>query len=74
MANSCDQLPITFYIHQNFPSDDFGVSEIEVMQACLNKLHYFIVRCIGAFAILEYHHGDTDALAPIQHIVRSESA
>ena len=66
-----EQLRIRFYIHQNFPGDDFGVSKIKVMQACLNKLPYFIVRCISAFAILEYHHSDTDA--PIQYIIRSES-
>jgi len=40
----------------------------------LNKLQYFIVRRIGAFAIFKYHHGDTDAFAPIQYIVRYESA
>jgi hypothetical protein len=27
----------------------------------------------GAFAVLEYHHSDTDAFAPIQYIIRSES-
>ena len=43
------------------------------MQACLNKLPYFIVRRIGAFAVLEYHDSDTDAFAPIQYIIRSES-
>jgi hypothetical protein len=32
------QLRIRFYIHQNFPGDDFGVSKIKVKQACLNKL------------------------------------
>src|SRR2546423_4277852 len=69
----CPQLRIRFYIHQNFPGDDFGVSKIKVKQACLNKLQYFIVRRIGAFAVLEYHHSDTDAFAPIQYIIRSES-
>jgi hypothetical protein len=33
-----EQLRIRFYIHQNFPGDDFGVSKIKVKQACLNKL------------------------------------
>ena len=68
------ELHIRFYIHQNFPGDDFGVSKIKVKQARLNKLQYFIVRRIGAFAVLEYHHSDTDAFAPIQYIIRSESA
>ena len=27
----CEQLRITFYIYQNFPRDDFGVSKIKVM-------------------------------------------
>lgn len=63
-----------FYIQQDFPGDDFGVSKIEVMQACLDKFQYSIVRCNGTFAILEYHHGDTDAFAPIHHIIRPESA
>jgi len=35
-----EQLRIRFYIHQNFPGDDFGVSKIKVMQACLNKLQH----------------------------------
>src|SRR5712664_1423528 len=74
MSSPYEQLRIRFYIHQNFPGDDFGVSKIKVKQACLNKLQYFIVRRIGAFAVLEYHHGDTDAFAPIQYIIRSESA
>jgi hypothetical protein len=69
-----DPLRIGFNIHQDFPGDDFGVSKIKVMQACLDKLQYFIVRRIGAFAVLEYHHGDTDAFAPIQYIIRSETA
>jgi hypothetical protein len=68
-----EQLRIRFYIHQNFPGDDFGVSKIKVMQACLNKLQHFIVCRIGAFAVLEYHHSDTDAFTPIQYIIRSES-
>src|SRR6266436_3105831 len=68
-----EQLRIRFYIHQNFPGDDFGVSKIKVMQACLNKLQHFIVRRIGAFAVLEYHHSDTDAFTPNQYIIRSES-
>jgi hypothetical protein len=33
-----EQLRIRFYIHQNFPGDDFGISKIKVKQACLNKL------------------------------------
>ena len=66
-------LRISFHIHQNFPGDDFWVSKIKVMQACLNKLQYFSVRRIGAFAVREYHHSDTDAFAPIQYIIRSES-
>jgi len=56
-------LRIRFHIHQNFPRDDFWISKIKVMQACLNKLPYFIVRRIGAFAVLENHHSDTDAFA-----------
>ena len=68
-----EQLRIRFYIHQNFPGDDFGISKIKVKQACLNKLQYFIVRRIGAFAVLEYHHSDTDTFAPIQYIIRSKS-
>src|SRR5258706_4545297 len=71
MSSPYEPLRIRFYIHQNFPGDDFGVSKIKVKQACLNKLQYFIVRRIGAFAVLEYHHSDTDA--PIQYIIRSES-
>src|SRR5437868_15525119 len=73
MSSLYEQLRIRFYIHQNFPGDDFGVSKIKVMQACLNKLQYFIVRRIGAFAVLKYHHSDADAFAPIQYIIRSES-
>src|ERR1700733_4381075 len=73
MTSLYEQLRIRFYIHQNFPGDHFGVSKIKVKQACLNKLQYFIVRSIGAFAVLEYHHSDTDAFAPIQYIIRSES-
>src|SRR5712675_615209 len=72
MSSLYEQLRIRFYIHQNFPGDDFGVSKIKVKQACLNKLQYFIVRRIGAFAVLEYHHSDTDAFAPIQYIIRSK--
>src|SRR6516164_69834 len=74
MSSLQEQLRIRFYIHQNFPGDDFGVSEIKVMQTCLNKLQYFIVRRIGAFAVLEYHHSHADAFAPIQYIIRSEPA
>ena len=59
------------YNNQNFPGDNFGVSKIKVQQACLNKLQYLIVRRIGAFAVLEYHHSDTDAFATIQYIIRS---
>src|SRR5258708_30124055 len=73
MSSLYEQLRIRFYIHQNFPGDDFGVSQVKVKQACLNNLQYFIVRRIGAFAVLEYHHSDTDAFAPIQYIIRSES-
>ena len=73
MSSLYEQLCIRFYIHQNFPGDHFGVSKIKVKQACLNKLQYFIVRRIGAFAVLEYHHSDTDAFALIQYIIRSES-
>src|ERR1700688_7955 len=73
MSSLYEQLRIRFYIQQNFPGDDFGVSKIEVMQACLNKLQYFIVCRNGAFAVLKYHHSDTDAFAPIQYIIRSES-
>src|ERR1700750_2136693 len=43
------------------------------MQTCLNKIQYLSVRCISAFAVLEYHHSDTNAIAPIQHVIRSES-
>lgn len=74
MGSLYEQLRIRFYIHQNFPGDDFGVSKIQVMQACLNELPYFFVRRIGGFAVFEYHHSDTDAFAPIQYIIRSESA
>src|ERR1700682_2563888 len=72
MSSLYEQLGIRFYIHQNFPGDDFGVSKIKVKQACLNKLQYLIVRRLGAFAVLEYHHSNSDAFAPIQYIVRSE--
>ena len=37
MSSLYEQLRIRFYIHQNFPGDDFGVSKIKVKQACLNK-------------------------------------
>ena len=73
MSSLYEQLRIKFYIHQNLPGDDFGVSKIKVKQACLNKPQYSIVRRIGAFAVIEYHHSDTDAFAPIQYIIRSES-
>jgi hypothetical protein len=79
MSSLYGQLRKRFYIHQNFPGDDFGVSKIKIKikikikQACLNKLQHFIVRRIGAFAVLEYHDSDTDAFAPIQYIIRSES-
>ena len=73
MRSPYEQLHIRFDTHQNFPGDDFGVSKIKVEQACLNKLQYLVVRRFGAFAILEYHHSDTDAFAPIQYIIRSES-
>jgi hypothetical protein len=74
MSSLYEQLRFRFYIQQNFPGDDFGVSKIEVMQACVNKLQYFIVRRIGAFAVIKYHHSDTDAFAPIQYIIGPESA
>src|ERR1700750_825808 len=73
MSSLYEQLRIRFYIHQNFPGDHFGVSKIKVKQACANKLQYFVLRRIGAFAVLEYRHSDTDAFAPIQYIIRSES-
>jgi hypothetical protein len=73
MSSLYEQLRIRFYIHQNLPGDDFWVSKVKVKQACLNKPQYSIVRSIGAFTILEYHHRDTDAFAPIQYIIRSES-
>src|SRR5213594_814016 len=73
MSSLYEQLRIRFYIHQNFPGDDFGVSKIKVIKACFNKPLYFFVRRIGAFAVLEYHHSDTDAFAPIQYIIRYES-
>src|SRR5450756_772330 len=50
-----EQSRIRFDIHQDFAGDDFGVTQIEVEQACLNKLQHFIVRRLGAFAVLEYH-------------------
>jgi hypothetical protein len=53
MSSLCEKLRIRFYIHQNFPGDNLGVSKIEVVQACMSKLQYFIVRRIGAFAVLE---------------------
>src|SRR6516225_5919845 len=74
MSSLQEQLRISFYIHQNFAGDDFGVSEIKIVQACLNELQHFIVRRIGAFAVLEYHHSHADAFAPIQYIIRSEAA
>ena len=73
MSSLYEQLRIRFYIHQNFPGDDFGVSKIKVKQACLNKLQYFIVCRIGAFAVFEDHHSDADAFASIQYIIRSEA-
>ena len=72
-ATAYEQLRIRFYIHQNFPGDDFGVSKNKVMHACLNKLQYLIVRRIGALAVLEYHYSDTNAFAPIHYIIRSKS-
>jgi hypothetical protein len=33
----CEQSHITFYIQQDVSGDDFGVAEVKVMQACLNK-------------------------------------
>jgi hypothetical protein len=73
MSSLYEQLRIRFYIHQNFPGDDFGVSKIKVKQACLDKLQDFIVRRLRAFAVLEHHHSNSDAFAPIQYIIRSES-
>ncbi len=70
MSSLYEQLRIRFYIHQNFPGDDFEVSKIKVKQACLNKLQYLIVRRLGAFAVLKYHHSNSDAFAPIQYIIR----
>src|SRR5260221_3239386 len=64
MSSLYEQLRIRFYIHQNFPGDDFEVSKIKVKQACLNKLQYLIVRRLGAFAVLKYHHSNSDAFAP----------
>jgi hypothetical protein len=66
--------PLRFYLQQDFPGDDFGFSKIEVKQAFFNKLAYLVVRRIGAFAVIEYHHSGTDAFAAIQHIIGSESA
>ncbi|MDA9490304.1 hypothetical protein XI08_18905 [Bradyrhizobium sp. CCBAU 11361] len=60
-------------IHQYLAGDDFGVSKMEIMQTRLNELHDLFVRFIGAFAILEYHHCDTDAFTSVQDIVRLES-
>jgi hypothetical protein len=37
---------------------------MKVMQACLNEIHHLAVRRIRALAVLKYHHGDTDAVAP----------
>jgi hypothetical protein len=68
-----ERLRIAFYVQQNFPGDDFGVSKVKVMQACLNKFSQFIVRRIGAFAVLEHHHRDTDTFASIQYIIGSEA-
>ncbi|OKO67044.1 hypothetical protein AC629_43100 [Bradyrhizobium sp. NAS80.1] len=73
MSCPYEGLRIRLYIHQNFPADDLGISEIKVMQARPHKLHHFIVRRISALPVLEYHHGDTDSSAAIQYIVRSES-
>lgn len=74
IAKFLRSLSIRFYIEQNLPGNDFGVSKNKVMQACFHKLQYLIVRCIRAFAILEYHHSDADAFAPIQYIIGPESA
>jgi hypothetical protein len=43
-----EQLHIRFYIHQNFPGRDFGVSKIEVMQACLNEIASRITPAVQA--------------------------
>lgn len=64
---------IRVYVHQNFAAGYFGNPKIKVMQTGLNKRQYLGVRCVGAFAVIEYHHGDTDAVARIQHMVRSKS-
>lgn len=54
----------SFYIHQSFPGDNIGGAKMKVMQACLNEIHHLAVRRIRALAVLKYHHGDTDAVAP----------
>jgi hypothetical protein len=74
MTSHFEQLRIAFNIHQNFTGDDFGLSKIKVMQACLNKLPHFIVRRASGFGVVEYHQSDTDAVAPVQYVIRSESA
>jgi hypothetical protein len=38
----------------------------------MNEIQHFIVRRIGALAVFEYHHSDTDAFAPIQYIIGFE--
>jgi hypothetical protein len=73
MRSRCEQLRIGFDIQQNFPGDDFGISKIEVMQACVNKFQNLVVRRIGAFAVLKYHHSDADAFAAVEYIIRPES-
>jgi hypothetical protein len=64
---------IRLYIQQNFPGDDFRVSKFKIMKAFSDKIPHFIVRRIGAFAVLEDHHSNADAFSPIQYIIRFES-
>jgi hypothetical protein len=73
MSSLYEQLRIRFYVNQNFAGDNFGASKIKVKQACWNKLQHFIVRGIGAFAVLEYHQSYTNTFAPIQNIISLES-
>src|SRR3954462_12094428 len=65
--------PIRLYVNQKLAAGDFGNPKIEVMQTCLNKRQYLGVCCVGAFAVIEYHHGDAYTVARIQHMVRSKS-
>src|SRR3954452_1132281 len=65
--------PIRLYVNQKLAAGDFRNPKIEVMQTCLNKGQYLGVCYVGAFAVIEYHHGDADTVARIQHMVRSKS-